>query len=390
MYKILRIFVPLFFLTTAYAVPTAVSHRSAAPTPLKTAGSNSDVVVILSVDGGGYRGVVTTKILSDIERLLGGTQMYQFVDIFAGTSVGSIVASSLNTPIKNRKPFTAKETFDYFKKIGKDVFKISKKRIFSSLGLMRKSKFDPIPLEKNLYNVFHTMPLGAAIRPMVLTGFAIEYSKDYNFFSTIKSQRDIKIADAIRASAAAPIFFPPKSIIAPYPTLKDNPKKVLFADGGLASNAPHLIAVQYAQRLFPGKKIFVLSIATGKPAGKQYDLIKNEQTAGGILKGLKPLLKGSLNAQIPRSINDVLHISEVVEFYRINVDLPSNCIKMDKPENHDCLMKAAESSKNIMRKRVRTNKHGHKIYEMQPTTFSAVIQALARVKGLKITPGPAS
>lgn len=62
-------------------------------------------IKVLSVDGGGIRGIVPTAILSEIQKRL-STELSQTFDLIAGTSTGGIIALGLGTFCDNGKPYT--------------------------------------------------------------------------------------------------------------------------------------------------------------------------------------------------------------------------------------------------------------------------------------------
>jgi patatin-like phospholipase/acyl hydrolase len=53
--------------------------------------SESDTVRILSLDGGGIRGIVPALILSALQKLVGTTPLVDFFDVVAGTSTGGLI-----------------------------------------------------------------------------------------------------------------------------------------------------------------------------------------------------------------------------------------------------------------------------------------------------------
>ncbi|CAG8660504.1 1168_t:CDS:2 [Dentiscutata erythropus] len=95
--------------------------------------NGDDFKFILSIDGGGFRGIIPAAILTEIERRVTeeiskehkdvDIRCADLFDIISGTSTGSILALGLSTPDKNKRPkFDAKYILDFYKNNGHNVF----------------------------------------------------------------------------------------------------------------------------------------------------------------------------------------------------------------------------------------------------------------------------
>src|SRR5688500_19321049 len=79
---------------------------------------------ILSIDGGGARGMIPAVILKEIESR-SGKRISQLFDRICGTSTGAILACALAAPEKvgKREPmFKASEIVEIYRKLGKSIF----------------------------------------------------------------------------------------------------------------------------------------------------------------------------------------------------------------------------------------------------------------------------
>ena len=82
----------------------------------------TNIVKILSIDGGGIRGVIPAMILTEIEKRTGKTTAELF-DFMAGTSTGAILALALNKPSDNGSAeYTAKELVGLYETKGPLIF----------------------------------------------------------------------------------------------------------------------------------------------------------------------------------------------------------------------------------------------------------------------------
>ena len=208
---------------------------------------------ILSLDGGGIRGLYSAKILKRIEEEC-GVDFYNDFDLIVGTSTGSILAGAIVRKI----PLT--EVISLYENEGKNIFKKKSKffGLFKSRGL-NDSIYDSSYLEKKLKEIFGNTVLGDIKKPLLINATDIGNSEPF-VFKTVnpkkKLVRDPKIAlyDAVLASSSAPIYFSPHKI-----------NDYLLADGGLWANSPVLVALSEAVHTFDAKpnEVVILSIGTG-------------------------------------------------------------------------------------------------------------------------------
>ena len=93
---------------------------------------------VLSLSGGGYRGLYTAKILADLEQEIGGPIAQRF-DLIAGTSIGGILALAVAMEIP------AEQMVKLFEQHGQEIFK----RRLSLWGIVR-APYSPEPLKRLL------------------------------------------------------------------------------------------------------------------------------------------------------------------------------------------------------------------------------------------------
>jgi hypothetical protein len=207
---------------------------------------------ILSIDGGGYRGLFSAHILRRMEEAWGLNWHDQF-GMFAGTSTGSIIAAGLASGIP------AAEISAFYIKHGTRIFTRRRCSRFDLLKIFT-SRYAGKTLHTLLVEVFGEKTLGDVRVPLILPAVDIINGCVHVFKSKYADGfiRDpgVKLADAVLASCSAPTYFDPHLVDGKY----------LLADGGLWANNPSLVAAIDAQyRLnVPLDDIRVLSIGTGK------------------------------------------------------------------------------------------------------------------------------
>ncbi len=202
---------------------------------------------ILSIDGGGFRGVYPAHMLQRIEQEL-GISIREHVDLLTGTSTGSIIAGGL------AKGISAREIASIYEAKGTKIFK---KRWFARLGLTG-SRFRSSALQQIVSTVIGTTKLGDIDTPLIIPATDVGNGCVHVFKSSYDKEfvrdRDVLLRDAILASCAAPTYFDPVKV-----------DQYLLADGGVWANCPAMVAVIDAKRRLgvPLADMQVLSIGTG-------------------------------------------------------------------------------------------------------------------------------
>ena len=85
---------------------------------------------ILSLDGGGIRGIITCVILKYIEEQLQkldhpNAKIGDYFDLIAGSSTGGLLASIILFPDNTKKAkFSVQEALDLYAKKGDDIFNV--------------------------------------------------------------------------------------------------------------------------------------------------------------------------------------------------------------------------------------------------------------------------
>lgn len=229
----------------------------------------NDTFKILSIDGGGIRGIFPAKYLAELETRLASQfpdkpRLYQHFNLITGTSTGGIIALALALGIP------ATEIYDLYRNNAKVLFG-QKKGIISQLFFC---SHDSRALENLIQTTFKNKFNGQDPRLAdVLTNICIPiYDLMDGRPSVLKNNyhpifvRDYHIPayKAALATSAAPTFFDP--FTTQYVDLNGNTQSFSHkVDGGVFANNPTLLAIIEAQKAF-GKKLSdlkVLSLGTG-------------------------------------------------------------------------------------------------------------------------------
>ncbi len=277
---------------------------------------------ILSLDGGGIRGLVSSILLEYLETQLQAKTnnpnalLKDFFHFIAGTSTGSIIACAVSQGIPT--PHIKSVYLDR----AEEIFPRSWRFWKSLLGrlLTGGPMFDDIGLERVLKDEVGDRPFKELSRPTLVTSFDTLNRQDVVFKNTKLAHQNIPVWQICRSSSAAPVAFPgfamgDRDFLAEWQKdgnkidSKANPPGIPLIDGGVIANDPALCAI--AERLSWNKKppaelsgrdrpwiepgyekvelhdIIVASFGTGEPTVDGLDIAK--ATHWGAVKWVNPL-----------------------------------------------------------------------------------------------------
>lgn len=246
---------------------------------------------ILALDGGGIRGVITLEILkkleNDLKEQLGkgpDFRLCDYFDYFGGTSTGAIIAAGLSIGMSSN------ELLEFYTKKGKDMFDKS------FLLKKWKSLYESGPLLNMLKDTFGEdtdMDIANGKFKSLLTVVTMNRTTDspwpisnnplarYNDKKRPDNNQKIKLYQLVRASTAAPAYFPPETLEW---DASDPKKTFVFVDGGVTPyNNPafllYRMATHPAYKLNWEKgedKLLLVSVGTGSaPSGGEYRNLGN-------------------------------------------------------------------------------------------------------------------
>lgn len=188
---------------------------------------------LLSLDGGGIRGLIEAEVLSEMEsqlkQLTGKDRpLCECFDLIGGTSTGAILAASLTMGLR------AADLRDFYLRLGKHVF--SPEFFITRFW----HKYPSQPLEKALKDVLgaDTTLADSRLRTLLLI-----VSKNATLGSTwfftnnprgkfFSQNRGLPLWQIVRASTAAPTYFPPQTIN--IPSGPEATRAYEFVDGGVS------------------------------------------------------------------------------------------------------------------------------------------------------------
>jgi patatin-like phospholipase/acyl hydrolase len=213
-------------------------------------GGREGVFRVLSLDGGGAKGIYTLGVLREVEAIA-NKPLYMVFDLVFGTSTGSIIASLIA--------------------LGHTVDEIEALYFASVPKVMahRSSRGRSQALRKEAASIFRDrdftafkIPIGIVCtnngleRPMI---FKLSVDQAHGRTSTFKPGFGCTIADAVVASCAAYPFFEMVTVTT------ENQGEQILIDGGYVANNPTLFALADARYALKkdARNIAVLSVGVG-------------------------------------------------------------------------------------------------------------------------------
>ena len=224
-----------------------------------------NIARILTIDGGGIRGIIPATVLRHIEDRLGRPAASVF-HMVAGTSTGGIIAVGLTRP----DPLPAARLVDLYATRGREIFSRSAWKQVESLRGVSDERYEHVPLERILGELLGGAKLSDVSQDLLVTAYEIERRQPV-FFKSWKARgrdladgetaarRDFLLRDVARATSAAPTYFEP----APVRSLAGDVSYLI--DGGVYANNPGMCALASARHLYPrADGYFVVSLGTGE------------------------------------------------------------------------------------------------------------------------------
>ena len=202
---------------------------------------------ILSIDGGGIKGIAPASLLANIEERT-NKKIIDYFDLIVGTSTGGIIALGLGLG------FTAREILSLYIDNGDKIFK--KQCFFKSLFGVRTPVYNPTALRTLLTEKFKGKLLGQSKIRLVIPAFDIVNNTVCMFKTShhprLQMDYTMQAKDVALSTAAAPYFFPPHKTV----------ENRYLVDGGVFANNPILVGVVEGLSMleWPKEEIRVLSL----------------------------------------------------------------------------------------------------------------------------------
>ncbi len=228
---------------------------------------------ILSVDGGGVRGIFPAYVLKQLSATLDGQSLRDVFDLVIGTSTGGIIAAAVaqNIPLQR--------VVELYEQEAPTIF--GRQQAFSGRGILR-SRYPAEPLRSLISGIFGAATMkdvpGRLVLPCTDVSNGNVFLIKSAYLASFVRDLDIRLADAVAATTAAPMYFDPIKV-----------KEYLLADGGMWANNPSILAYTEAvgKLSIAAESVRVLSLGTG--TGEEYYDVGADPLAWGFGTGWRTL-----------------------------------------------------------------------------------------------------
>jgi patatin-like phospholipase/acyl hydrolase len=287
-------------------------------------------IQILSLDGGGLKGLFVAAVLAQLEEDC-RIRLADHFDLIAGTSTGGLIALGLGLGMRPR------EIVEFYVKRGPEIFGAPVR-----LGRVRKwwkPKYSSTGLGAALKSCFGSTTLGDSEKRLVIPSFNLADDDVYIFRTPhhVRLKRDYLVETwrVGMATTAAPTYFEAFKGV-------DN---IPLVDGGVWANNPAMVAtVEAAGTLeIPPSTIRVLSFGTTQPVKRGGKSL----TGGGMSQWAMPISEVMLRGQTLSATNGVRHLIGKDRVLRLDPVVPDSAFLLDGLNFTDLMAMAAHESRKL-------------------------------------------
>lgn len=253
---------------------------------------------ILSIDGGGIRGLIPAQILVSLEEKLQQrsdrpqAHISDYFDLIAGTSTGGLITLLLLAPDEDGQSarFHAQDIVDFYLKHGEEIFSNSFWGQIRSLAGLTDERYDASGLERLIDEFVGDLRLSQLIKPCLVTAYDMtnRHAKFFTQHDAVLKEKDkdkdYPVKVVARSTSAAPTYF--EAVAA-----DDSPDPYAYVDGGVFANNPAMCAYVEAYKKLEGRptapNMVMVSLGTGHiRRAFSHDEIKN----WGLVQWIRPLI----------------------------------------------------------------------------------------------------
>lgn len=256
------------------------------------------MVSILSIDGGGIRGIIPATFLIEFEKRT-GKPICELFDLITGTSTGGMLTATLTLPDSKGKPkYSAEQARRLYFDHGGSIFHQSLLRSVTTLGGLLRPIYSARKLELILKQYLGDARLHTTLTEILVTAYDMASSTPWFFKTSFAKQNRAPVDDplltqVVRATTAAPTYFPPLMM-----------EGHCLVDGAVFASNPALCAYAQARNMYPDEKEFlIVSLGTGL---QRNNWVCSEINNWGIAGWAVPISDVMLNSS-SASVNYQMH-----------------------------------------------------------------------------------
>ena len=348
---------------------------------------------ILSIDGGGIRGLIPAIVMEHMEKIM-GKRIGEVFDVAAGTSTGGILAMLTMLPeCPGSKTLSSMTTASDLVKIygerGGEIFPISSNEtqegtdilsfvskaksavagevrgaVSSVQTLLSKPKYS----EKGLENVIteyccnqgNDLTLTDTVKPVFISSVEMSHPWGPIFFSSLDAETDsgpngsnYRLRDIARATSAAPTFLPPAQFSNVTERRKDGNCSLACIDGGICCNNPALAILTYVKSICDDDaEIVLISLGTGRVhEAHSHKQLSSWGTAAWIEPLISTMMGGS-SQLVHDQLERIAASDNKTKYHRFQMMIPEEYTSKTKNKEWAKAHVACEELDNIRPKNI--------------------------------------
>lgn len=296
----------------------------------------ADAVRVLSLDGGGVRGIISALVVLEIVNRT-GRPVTELFDHVAGTSTGSILACGLTAPHPDdpsRARQTAEECFTSYLNLAKVAMAREGMREHLHAPNLFSPKFHNAGLNRTLMTAIGDSFLSEAVLELTVPAYEILTRRTLLFSRSdarLHPSHDFKMWEVARASSAAPTYFEPHEMMS-----RQGDRHVLI-DGGVIANNPAMAAFADIERRGESRDMVIVSIGTGA-ASREFGW--PEVQHWGTAQWARPIVSLLLDSSSQAIDFELRHVLGRTRYNRFQLTLPHEAEALEdvSDENIDRLV----------------------------------------------------
>lgn len=301
-------------------------------------------IAILSIDGGGIRGIIPSTFLATLKDMLelnGLKKPYhQIFSLIAGTSTGGLITLALTVPRFQKTDgslydpeggMVPQRLPELYEELGDRAFPGNNQNIRRTIRQFFTSKYSAGPLRSILTEMYGSCTVKQALTNLLITSFDMAtmqpvFIKKRPPEAGGDTDPDFFMVDAALATTAVPTYYPPANVV----SADKSQRKYCLVDGGIFCINPAMSALTEARKMMPDAEYIILSLGTGT----QTEEYRTEaMSRWGFFNWIAPWLGVPLISAVGEgqriSTTHMLKKYPKVELYRFDIELEKGKGRID-------------------------------------------------------------
>ena len=285
---------------------------------------------ILSIDGGGARGIIPLLLLKEIvdrasQKTKTKLNVVDLFDFFSGSSIGTLIISSLllPDPLDQTKPkYSIDDIIDIFISDSQKFFDTTYLQNLRTLWGFRLPKYDNDPRPDAFNSLFKEITFGQLLKPIVFPCGDTLSDQPVYFDNQIQTYKDLKVCEILLGTTGAPTYFQSKELIV-------NGQNTNLIDSGCVVNDTSALAFLTAlksNQTINKDQFYEISFGTGQVA-ETY-----QSKFWGMAQWLPNIITSLIDLNCENQEHELSLITNSSQYDRFNPTIPYDLDYLDQPQ----------------------------------------------------------